>query len=769
MTTRSIVTNRQQIGFPQQDNNFSERFILSGGLNIDEPSSQGDAGSLIFCQNFEPNFNGGYITKGGFEPVDGHRQPSAFFYQAYKVASIIGPASNKPSSTFTIINDGVNFKAFLGFETINGQLYIIATSVLPSLITADYRAPGSPAAVDVVNFAAGATIASGAGNFAILSNSFDYITSLDNVGLAGHYIALSREYARSLIKPVGNTNATGRACGVFDMEGQLYGIRNNIGDHHGDIYKTSGAGWVIIPRSTYVFFSNLSADINEGDTLANVAGTISFVVGRVIIMFGTTGSADARGYFVTTSVAGGTFGNSVILRRSGIAVALTPASGSVQGEVQLPIDGVSAPTPPTNYRFRRWNFSGKPDTLVGGGQRIYMVTGQSTAFEFDGTILVPILTGLGLTSTVFNAIAPTADKPTKLAIQSDHLFLGYPGGALQHSGLQQPLNWTAVQGADTRQMGDDIENLLEHVNGTLMVQTRTRTGQIYGDVNENFQLRWNDADAGGYPDTAQKLAGSAIFLTDQGIMIQSQSNDFGNFASLSESPQVNALLRALMRDGTGVNEAAISRERSMYRIYFDAGKALSLCMQGDKCIGVGYIDMGLRPRQFWSGPSTVSTGGSNQPPERIYFCGDDGFVYQDDIGGAFGGSFIVGKAQTQFYRGEQQQAWMKRYRHMFVDLLGADAYTNLKFSAEYDDGADYRTIEQPEDITRYLTGAQYQAYSAYNQAFYGPSNKNIVRKQLGGQGVGISFIFTFSSNISLPFTVQAIEFEGALRSRRGWR
>lgn len=767
----NLAAKRRAAGYPQQDNNFSDRFILTGGLNTEQPSSTGDAGELIFCQNFEPNFEGGYISKGGFEPVDGQRQPSAYYYQAYKVAAIIGAPANKPN-TLTIVNDGVNFKAFLGFETINGQLYMIVSSVLASLITADWRAPGAGTAIDMNPFNPGSTIASPSGNFATLSAAFDYIASLDNTGLAARYISAARDYGRSLIKAVGGVNGSGRACGVFDLNGQLYAIRNNTsGGTNGDIWRSSGASWVLVPRSTMVFFTGLNVDVNDGDVLTNVAGTITMTVNRVIIQFGTTGSGDAAGYFMSNNIAGGgaPWGNGQAIRRAGTTIAATPGSGQVQVTFNLPRDGNGGATPPTNYRFRRWNFSGKPPNITGGGSRIYGVSAQGPAFEFDGTTTTPILTGLGLTSVNPNISSPPQERPTKIAIQADHLFLGYDGGGLQHSGLQTPLNWTAVQGADTRQTGDDIENLVENVNGTLLVQTRSRTGQIYGDVNENFQLRWNDAEAGGYANTAAKLTGAALFLTDQGVMVQSESNDFGNFASASMSSEVNSLMRALMRDGVGVTEATVSRERSMYRLYFDNGKMLSFCVKQNQCVGVGYCDYGLTPHNFWSAPSTVSTGGNNQPPERILFCSDSGFVWQDDSGGSFGGSFIVGKLQTQFYRGQDNQSLMKYYRQMLVDVLGADAYTNLKFSAEYDDGADYRTAEVPEDITRYLAGGQYQAYSAYNQAFYGPSNKNVIRKQLHGQGVGISFIFRFSSNISLPFTIQAIEFIAALRSRRGWR
>jgi hypothetical protein len=763
----TIASKRRAIGFPQQDNNFSERFILAGGLNIEEPTPNGDAGKLIFCQNFEPNFDGGYRSKGGFEPVDGHRQPSAYYYQALKVDHFIGTAGNKPNQKFVDVTGNTSgaVQQFLAFETINGATYLILTRVLTSLITAQWGGTLH----DQVDFIPGETVHTSLGDFAVLSSDADMATTTPNIGLAGTYIAAARDFQRNRIKPIGNTAASGRALGAFDFNGALYGIRNNSAGTSGAIWMATGSGWVAVPLGVVVYFSGLNADIKEGDTITNIGATISFLVRRVVIMFGTTGTGDAIGYFVTNTVAGGPLGNGVTLRRGGVNVATTPASGVAQYNITLPVDSSNART---NYRFRRWNFSGAPNA-----QRIYAVNGQGPAFELahvdplnpsSGVVLTPIITGLGLTAATFNNIS-SLEKPTKLAVQADHLFLGYRGGTLQHSGLQTPLNWTAVQGADTRQTGDDIENLLEHVNGTLLLQTRTRTGQIYGDVNENFQLRWNDSDVGGYPDTIAKIDGCAVFLTDQGVMIQSSSNDFGNFSSVTTSTQVQSLLRALMHSGAGVIEATISRERSMYRLYFDDGKALSFCMRADQCLGIGYLDIGTTPHNFWSEPSTVNTGGQSQPPERILFCTDSGYVMHDDTGGLFAGAFIVGEIQTQFYRGQDNYQLEKRYRQMLVDVIGADAYTNLKFSAEYDDGADYRTIEQSENVTRYLTGGQYDLYSAYGQAFYGPSGKNVIRKQLNGQGVGISFIFRFSTNISLPFTIQAIEFVAALRSRRGWR
>jgi hypothetical protein len=516
---------------------------------------------------------------------------------------------------------------------------------------------------------------------------------------------------------------------------------------------------VSVPLGLILYFKNQVADIAEGDTLTNGAGTASFVVKRITTLFGSVGSGDALGYFTATSVTGGPFTTGDSYKKAGTIVASTPASGTVQLANSLPPDTASAPT---NYRFRRWNFSAAPNDT-----RIYGVNGKGPAFEFDGTIFSPIVTGQGIDTTTYNTIS-ALENPTHLATQADHLFLGYRGGTLQHSGFESPRSWTAVLGADTRQTGDDITNLVEDINGAMLIQTRSKNGMLYGDVNENFQLRWTASSFGAYPFTAARLNG-ATFLTDEGVMFQSQSTDFGNFSSLAQSQQVNSLLRNLMRDGQGVIEGVVSRERSLYRLFFDGGRCLSFCIVGNELRGVGMCDMNFTLTNFWSCESTIATGGSNPPGERIFACNLAGYVVQDDVGGSFDGARNSGRFQSQFYYGQQDIGRTKRYRRMRIESLGADSYTGLRMGAEYDDGSGYRTSEVPEDITQYLSGGVYSTFTSYDESFYGPSGKNVTRKELHGQAAGISIIATYDTKISLPFTLQAVQIDYATRSRRGPR
>lgn len=756
--SKNLAAIRRRIGFPQEDNNESERFILSGGLNVEEPIPTGDAGKLIYCVNFEPNYSGGYRTKPGHERVDGRRQPSAWSYQAIRIAAITSQVF-KPTVPGTIVTGATTgaTAVFLAWKTVNGETLMIVGKVNPNLITADFKLSTDPAWTDNIEFIAGENIKNGANAFGVIGTPA--VTSIDDVDESTKYILKARQFASAAITAVGSAACAGRALGVFDLNGVLYALRNNSTNTNSTLWKASKSGWVSVPLGVRLYFRSQVGNVAEGDVLTNGAATASFTVKRVVTLFGTIGSGDAIGYFITDAVTGGPFGTGDTYKKGGTVVASTPASGTVQANNSLPADSTANPT---DYRFRRWNFSSAPNS-----SRIYGVNGQGPAFEFDGAVFCPIITGIGINTATWNTIN-ALEKPTHIAAHADQLFLGYRGGALQHSGFQQPLSWTAVQGADTRQTGDDITNLVEDINGTMLIQTRSKNGILYGDVNENFQLRWVASSFGAYKNTACRING-ATFLTDEGVMFQGQSQDFGNFQSMSESQQVNTLLRNLMRDGEGVIEAVVSRERSIYRLFFDSGRCLSFCIVGNEFRGVGFCDLNFKLTNFWSCDSTIATGSDTEPGERIFACNEAGFVIQDDVGGWLDGAPLTGVFQTQFYYGQQNIGMMKRYRRVHIEVLGADAYTGLSIGAEYDDGGAFRTPDVIEDITRYLTGGAYQTFTTYDTAYYDTPGKNTIRKELNNQGVAVSLIATFRSYIALPFTIQAARIDYATRSRQGVR
>ncbi len=754
---------RKAIGFPQEDNNVADRFILTGGLNIEQPDSAGSPGSLIVCNNYEPVPDGGYRSKGGFEPVDGQVQPSAFVYQAVTVN--VTNAANLPAVGAKVQVAASKYVYFLGYETVGGVTYMVFTQCLSSLMTSFYTSPIAAADIDYRGAIPNPTTLTtfGVGAFGATTSA---ATFLADPTRSYAYIVQARAIIMARITPVGGATCTGKALGVFDWGGFLFGVRNKADNSQALLFVATPNSWLQIGLGSIVYYTANSVQLNIGDTLTgNSSGATATITG-VVTMFGTVGGGDATGYVTCNSVTG-TFTAGEVLKVGATNVAKAPASGTIQQANTLPPGG--------SYRFARWNFSG-----VANNVRLYGVNGVGTAFELKdmgryglGTLVfTPIITGYGLTAATFNA-APATDTPTCIAEHKDQLFLGYNGGNLQHSGYQLPTSWTAVQGADQRTLGDDITNIVPDVNGTCIVTTRHRIFALYGDVNENFQLRDLATTFGAYANSAARISG-CTFLTDEGLMFYDQAEQFGNFESVSLSKSINALLKAMMRNGAGVLEANVSRDKSMYRLYFDGGKVLSFCIVGSQLAGIGMCDYGQNVHNFWSVASTIPVNDltpTPPPPEKIYCCGDDGYVYQDDTGGTFGatGTPISGGCQTQFYYGQDDVDHLKYYRRVFLDILGADVYTNLQVGAEYDDGYGYRTPEVLETVTRYLTGAVFDQNSLYGVGFYGGAGKNVLRKELHNSGVAISLIFAWSSAVAFPHTIQAVQIARAIRARRNWR
>ncbi len=843
--SRTLSQFRAAIGYPQQDNNAAEKFALAGGLAIEEVAAIGDPAKLIFCKNYEPNYSGGYRSKGGCEPVDGHRQPSAMVYQLIPVT--VTNAANFPTTVGQQVNEPLSGPPieigpyFLGWETIGGQKYIVLTNTIKQLITSSYD-DGDEQYLDVTSFTTGSVLYTTIGfvqnNFATASGSPTYF---GDASKSAFYIDLARQVARTLINPVGGSACTGPALGAFEFGGRLYGIRALLAGNAGLFHATGPRsvsitpGWKADGLGSIVYYvNNNDPSLVVGVTIT--AGAATFIVQNVITMFGTVGGGDATGYLVTTTIP--TIANSVALKIGATTVATSPASGTVVRTSILPATG--------NYRFKRWNFTG-----IANNTRVYGVSGSGTAFEIsrNGNTMVftPIITGQGLTVDTFNA-APTLDTPNIIEQKGDQLFLFYPGGNMSHSGYQDPTNWTAVEGADQRFLGEDVTNAVANINDTMIITTRNRMRVLYGDVNENFQLRDLNTEAGAYPFTAIPIGGLCM-LTDEGVTFYDQTAQFGNFAGASLSQAINSLLKAYMSTGAGPLEAVIQRDHSFYRLYFDAGAFFTFCIVGKDLQGIGHgqYDMGTSvyislvgltsftigdtltnadnsasfiirrsnsldsgpadgylltdvaldpaawlvgstinflgsafatvvsltvntPKNFWSAASTITNGGNNPPGERIYFCCDDGYVYEDDCGGSFGilGSPVSFSFQTQFYYGDQVNT-EKYYRRMYVDIIGADAFSNISLGGEFDDGYGYRAPEQLELSTQFLAASAFDQNSIYGVGFYGAAGKNVLRKELHGSGVGFSMIASGQSTIAFPHTIQAVNIAYATRIRRGWR
>lgn len=764
--SNSLKQFRDRIGYPQQDNNITEKVTFAGGIDTEEAAAIGDMAKLLLTVNYEPNFSGGYRSKGGTEPVTGQPQPSAYVYQAVEyeiVDSTLFPVVGAIAFDGGI-SGGQMF--YLGVAAEGDKNYLVFSYLSQDLETAYY----GNAANLTTWFYGGIVLGDALENTVhqAFANANGNAVFFQSQELHAQYILAARAAVRANMLPPGLIH-TGPSRGVFDWNGFLFAIRDRVDGTAAELFVAlNDIGWKKVFLGVYLYFNKNTVQINVGDVITGNTSGATITVQNIVTQFGTVGGGDSTGY-VSGDTTSGAFVAGENLKVGATVVAVAPASGRVLVSNSLPID--------SSCRFRRWNFTG-----VAANTRLYGITGKGTAFELSfpsitaspQVCMTPIITGVGLTSATFNADPVAAgDKPNFIDSWSDQLFLGYPGGNFLHSGYQTPTNWTAVQGADDRALGEDITNMLGDINGAMLITTRNRVRMLYGDVNENFQLRDLATTFGALPNTLQRLGG-ALFLTDEGLMFYDQSSQWGNYAGVSVTQPAKSLLSALMALGGGVVESTINRDRCMYRLYFDQGFCLSVCVVGNELRGIGLCDYGQSVANFWSAASTIPvnrTWPAQAPPERIYFCGADGHVYEDDTGATFNitGDAINTFAQTQYYYGQDNINNNKYYRRVLCDVQGNEAYTNLQVGAEYDDGNGYRTPEVMSIVNRNISGASYDSSSLYGFGFYAGAGKSVVRKELHNHGVAISLKFASSSQLAAPHTIQTATLVTAIRNRRTWR
>jgi hypothetical protein len=149
---------------------------------------------------------------------------------------------------------------------------------------------------------------------------------------------------------------------------------------------------------------------------------------------------------------------------------------------------------------------------------MYGVNGVDNAFEFDGTLFVPIETGM------------TNDEPIDVGVHRGHLILAFTGGSLQMSGKNQGLSWTPVTGANELLTGDEITGFIEEIGDVTFVFTRNQTYRLEGFVQENIQLKLHNFETGAIVDTLQRI-GRSIYLDDRGFSKLPTTDAFGDFAS----------------------------------------------------------------------------------------------------------------------------------------------------------------------------------------------------------------------------------------------
>ncbi len=605
--------------------------LLDGGLDEITPPLERKQGTARTASNFELISGGGYRRSAGFERFDGRTKPSSATYQILYLESFLLP-----------INVG---------DVVTGISSAATGTVIASVSTADekYVAISKKTGAFVVGESIKVVTVFARGVISEISDG------IGNALLHAQYAYAAAELYRALIAAV---PGTGAVLGVVEYNDVVYAFRETTGSAL--LYKSSGSGWVLVPMLRELSFTSGGGayEVVVGDTITGATSGATAIVRKVVLKSGTWAAGTAVGKLMVDTQSG-TFvaenldvgGNLNVATIAGNSAAVTLAVGG-------------------RFEFIIENFTGLAATRY-----VYGCDGVNRGFEFDGTVLTPIDTGMAL------------DKPTHVHEHKKHLCFSF-AASFQHSAPGQPFVWSPILGAAEIALGDNITGFYSQpgsaTGGALSIFTRNRTHTLYGTGVADWNLVPYRKELGAYAYTIQDV-GYTIFLDDLGITEFRTAQEFGNFAHASISDRVRDSINALK---SSVVASCVSRRKNQYRLFFADGTAYYVTFKGGKVEGIMPQALPIVPNVVWSGEAVNGD-------ENIYMGAADGFVYQMEKGTSFDGAPISFDFELS-YNFQKSPRIEKQYRNATVEI-GGSGY--VEFSMGYSIGYGTPEIPQPENQT----------------------------------------------------------------------
>ncbi|HXE49569.1 MAG TPA: hypothetical protein VN663_14415 [Ramlibacter sp.] len=698
----------------------TQYFPFNGGLDLVTPPIERFNGSLRFGVNVEIGVRGGYATAAGYERYDGQFKPSNAVYSILTV-TLTGTVN---------VGDVVNNLAV----TVSGTVIAVGTGYLVLTKTVGQFSTG--------NLYVGATLV-GTNTGAQQENS------ATTAALHAAYTALAANVYRALI---GQLPGSGRVLGVHQYGGKVYAFRNNATGTAAVMYVATSSGWSAITlgreisfvqrQSTVtltisspgivtwnnhglsagerVFFQTdgalptglsagipyfvvspaantfgvaataggtpinftgtqsgtqtaylIATQINDGDTITGLTSGATGVAQRVLLRSSTwTGSP--AGSIVFTSVTG-TFVNGEALSVGGTARV---SASSADTAITLLPNG--------RYEFDNWNFGSQQNT-----ERMYGCDGVNPGFEFDGTVYVPIHSGM------------TPDAPSHMQIHKNALFYSFKS-SIQFSGPGEPYSFSPILGAGEFGCGDTITNLLSvpggDTGGALVAKTLNRTFVLYGNDSSDFNLVPYSYEVGAEAYTIQLINGVYSFDTG-GISSLATTQKFGNFVTATESDKINTYLNGKV----GMSSAScISRKKSQYRLFFSDNEAVFVTFGGGKLLG-------MTTMSFPHDVTCISSMEGASRQEEIYFGSTDGYVRQAEIGTSFDGQAINWFANLTFNHFNSPRQ-LKRFRKAAVEVTGL-GYAQFNMSSTIGYGSAEFSANPTELLTTISSPFNWDSFS----------------------------------------------------------
>lgn len=670
---------------------------LGGGLDLVSPRISMPGGRCLAASNHEPSALG-YRRIDGFERYDGRPRPSKASYWVLDFDA--GATAVSEGDTVTGATSGATGVTLVAGVVTTGTLvggdaagYLVLTAV-NGTFQDNENLQVSAATVAVAN---GTAVERGAGN------DTDDTT----------WIRDAIETARGNI---GTVPGSGDIRGVWVFDGDTYAVRDNAGATAGVLHKATASGWTAQDLGrTLSFTSGGTTEIAEGDTITGATSGATATVGRVIVTSGTWAGGDAAGRMILTAQTG-TFQAENL--NVGASTNLATIAGNSLAHA-LPAGGT--------YRFETYNFFGAADL-----KRMYGCNGVGGAFEWDGEVFVPIITGM------------TTDAPTHIAAHYNHLFLGFPGGSLQHSGVGDPYSWTPITGAAELGIGEDLTALMADVAGALVAFGRNKIAVLYGTDSASWDLKTFSSDSGAIENSAQKI-GNPIYLDDRGLRSLSTTQAYGDFKAGTLTQTIEPLFATKRRDGVTVVASCRVRAKDQYRLFWSDGTALALWLGGKEPAAMP-LDLGKVVKAICSAENAAGE-------EVLYFGSTDGYVYQLDSGTSFDGSAIeafVRLAHNHAGSPTQVKRWLMA--HLELD---SGAETTLGVVADFQYSDPDLTSFAGQNFTLRGGGGRFNE-DTWDDFYWSSPSDGVAQAHIDGTGTNCSVVAVSNATYEQPYTLHGL-------------
>lgn len=669
--------------------NDADVVVLQGGVDLISPPGQAAPGTLRFAINYEADFGGGYSRIGGFERFDGRPRPHLATYVILEAVS-----------TFDITVGATVQGSESGAE---GKVIWVSPDSTRIALTRLLPGFSFEADEDIL------LSSTPRGTIANPSPAIDPFLDNDIAYLA------AEEYRQFIQKPPG----AGPILGVATLNNQVYAWRNEADLSALRIYRATSSGWTQVDLNFRISFENGTAIYNDATTLTQ--GSVSANILRVVVTGGEWGAAlpadQARGYFIIEEPVGGSF----------VAGVATGFGGCTLTGPETPI--TLAPVLQGKLQIVSHNFFGTANT-----RRLYGCDNTNKEFEFDGTVYVPLETGV-----------PSTVKAQHVAVHKNHLFFSY-GSSLQFSGVADPYKWTPLFGAGEIATGDIITNFVavagSETSDALMVMCRDSVFVLYGTSEQDWDLKKISDEAGAQPYSGQPMLGPVAFDRD-GFNRYRPTDTFGNFAFETASRAIDPLVK-----NSTVSCSVLAKNRGIYRCFFTDGLFISATPMGDRLVWMP-CDYGRLINVVW--------GGEVAGQYRIFMGDLEGWVFEADVGRSFDGEEVdAGMRLSSLY--QRSPVTLKQYRWSELMTEAGSAF-ELAVGAEFSDSdPDQAAVTQAQLTSfkkQYGVGLFWD-FNSWDRAYWDGAAQNQVRYDTEGNGRSMSLLVRSQSDREQPHVLKTL-------------